>query len=123
MPRSSLLAALVTLVVTVGAAPAASGDSQRRAEPRVTPVAYRVTASAKLEGSTLIVRATLRDKGTSRALPGATVRVADRTKVTNRAGVARFTLPSPPKKAFTVTVRKAKLQGLKLTVHPRVATE
>ena len=123
MSRSRLLAALVALVVTAGAASTASGDSPQSAEQRLTPVAYRVAATAKLDGSTLVVRATLRHEGTSRALPGATVRVANMTKVTNRSGVARFTLPSPPAKAFTVTVKKSKLRGLKLTVQPRVATE
>jgi hypothetical protein len=122
MPRSSLLAALVALIAFAGVAATASAERRTAVDQRLVGLSYRVAASAKLDGPTLVVRVTLRHEGASRTLAGAAVRVARRTKITNRSGIARFTLPASPRKAFTVTVTKDKLRGLKLRVHPRVVT-
>lgn len=123
MPRSGLLAALAALIAFAALAAEASSERRTAVEQRSVSRSYRVAASAKVDGSKLVVRVSLRHEGASRALSGAAVHVVRRTMVTNRAGVARFTLPAPPRKAFVVTVTKDKLRGLKLTVRPRVVSE
>ena len=85
------------------------------------PVDYRVAASATLDGSTLVVHATLRYAATSHALPGATVRVGDKVRLTDGSGYARFALAAVPRQPLTVNVAKGRLRALTLTVRPHTA--
>ncbi|HZO35818.1 MAG TPA: hypothetical protein VFB41_02965 [Solirubrobacteraceae bacterium] len=124
MPRSSLLAALVALIVFAGATPAtaASGDVRALLERHEASARYRVAASAELDGATLVVHATVRSKASTRPLAGATVRAGGRSRVTNRSGVARLTLAETPQRLLVVTVAKRGLHGLRLIVHPRTTS-
>lgn len=86
------------------------------------PRSYRVTASASLKGSTLLVRAALRAAAArSRPLEGATVRVRGRSGRTDSAGEVSFTLSRPPRQPLTVTVAKGGLREVKMLVRPRTA--
>jgi hypothetical protein len=86
------------------------------------PVRYRVAATARLNGPTLTVHATLGYAGSGRVLPGATVRVGEEVRHTDRAGNARFRVAVSPPRPLRVRVAKGRLRGLTLTVTPRTAT-
>ena len=111
-PRLCLLATLTALAFPVWTPVAASA---------ATRDAYRLSATARLDGATLLVRASLRRASVTHALARATVRVGELVARTDDAGRARFTLPSVPRHAITVTVAKGRFHVLTLTVRPRVS--
>lgn len=123
MSDHRLLAALVTVSALAGAAPVASASGAgASASPSSASAAYRMTATAKLTGATLLVRVTLRRDAKSRALPGATVRVRGRSAITDGTGEARIALPAPPRRPLSVRVAKGDLRKLTMTVRPRTTT-
>jgi hypothetical protein len=110
--RGVCLAALIALTTIAGAAPAAAATGSR----------YRVVASATLEGSALVVHATLRYGAHSHVLTGATVRFGRKVEMTDAAGDAHFTLSARPRRPLRVTVAKGRLQKLTLTIRPRTSS-